>query len=40
MIETAKLFDFPNQMIELYEVKNVWNRCINTFEDMGDQTSG
>jgi len=38
MVETIEKFNFPNEMIAIYQAKNVWNRCINTFEDQGDQT--
>lgn len=38
MQETIEKFDFPNQLIAIYEAKNVWNRCINDFEDLGNKT--
>lgn len=38
MVETVEKFDFPNEMIAIYEAKNVWNRCVNTFEEKGKTT--
>ncbi len=38
MIETIEKFAFPNELIATYEAKNVWNRCVNTFEDSNNIT--
>jgi len=39
MIETIEQFNFPDELIAIYEADKVWNRCVNIFKDMGDQTS-
>jgi uncharacterized membrane protein len=38
MIETIERFNFPDEMIAIYEAPNVWNRCVNKFYDKGNQT--
>lgn len=38
MHETIEKFDFPNRLIAIYEAKNVWNRCVNDFEEIGSKT--
>ncbi|MCH4889582.1 SRPBCC family protein [Acidaminobacter sp. JC074] len=38
MTETIEKFNFPDQMIAIYEANNVWNRCDNKFVDQGDKT--
>lgn len=38
MMETIETFNLPEGMTAIYEAKNVWNKCINTFEDLGNQT--
>lgn len=38
MIETIEKFNFPEQLIAIYEANKVWNRCVNTFKEDGKQT--
>lgn len=38
MIETIEKFNYPDQMIAIYEAKNMWNRCVNDLIDQGDNT--
>lgn len=38
MHETIEKFDFPDQMIAIYEADKVWNRCVNDFEEVDGRT--
>ena len=38
MIETIEKFNYPDEMIAIYEVDNMWNRCINTLIEQGNST--
>lgn len=38
MIETIESFNFPDQMIAIYEADSVWNRCDNHFEELNGKT--
>ncbi|MCA0386318.1 MAG: SRPBCC family protein [Firmicutes bacterium] len=38
MVETIEKFNYPDEMIAIYESGNMWNRCINTLIDQGNQT--
>lgn len=38
MVETIEKFNYPDQMIAIYEAKNMWNRCVNDLIDQGDKT--
>lgn len=38
MIETLEVHDMPETMIAVYEAKGVWNRNVNRFIEIGDQT--
>lgn len=37
MVETIEKFNYPDQMIAIYEAKNMWNRCVNDLIDQGDK---
>lgn len=38
MIETIEKFNYPDEMIAIYEADNMWNRCINTLIDQENHT--
>ncbi|WP_025725395.1 hypothetical protein [Acholeplasma granularum] len=38
MMETVELNRMPDLIIQIYEVNNVWNRCINHFKTLNDKT--
>ena len=38
MVETVETFDFPGKMVAIYEAKNVWNRCVNIYEEHDGKT--
>lgn len=38
MVETVETFDFPGKMIAIYEAKNVWNKCVNIYEEYDGKT--
>ncbi len=38
MIEIVEKFDYPDQMIAIYEAPNVWNRCVNDLIEKGNKT--
>ncbi|HEY8365249.1 MAG TPA: hypothetical protein VIK84_06715 [Haloplasmataceae bacterium] len=37
MKETIESIDMPHEIITIYEVEGVWNRCINQFRQEGKQ---
>lgn len=38
MLETIEKYNYPYEMIAIYEAKNVWNRCVNVFEEKDGKT--
>jgi len=38
LYETVEKFNYPDQMIAIYEADKMWNRCVNDLIDLGDKT--
>ncbi len=37
-VTTIENYDFPGKMIAIHEEKNIWNRCINIYEEHDNKT--
>lgn len=37
MLQTIESMNLPHDYVAIYEFQGTWNRCVNTFEEVGDE---